>query len=66
MIKLPEPWVWDLYTPDQMRQAIRDAYEDAAKVCDELAELNRKAFSDSMWEQEECAAAIRKRKEDLK
>lgn len=35
--------------------------EECAKVCDELAELNRKAMTDSMWQQEECAAAIRAR-----
>lgn len=33
--------------------------EEAANVCDELAELNRRALSDSMWQQGECAAAIR-------
>ena len=35
--------------------------EACAKVCDELAELNRTSPTDSMWEQEECAAAIRAR-----
>lgn len=33
--------------------------ERAAKVCDELAELNRVAATDSMWQWGECAAAIR-------
>lgn len=34
--------------------------ERCARSCDELAELNRKATTDSMWQQGECAAAIRK------
>ncbi|OYQ41076.1 hypothetical protein CHU94_08170 [Rhodoferax sp. TH121] len=46
-----------------IKQVRNAALEDAAKVCDELAELNRKAMTDSMWQQEECAAAIRTRKE---
>lgn len=33
--------------------------EEAAVTCDELAEVNRKAFTDSMWQQGECAAHIR-------
>lgn len=37
--------------------------EACATVCDELAELNRRASTDSMWQQGECAAAIRNRKE---
>lgn len=32
--------------------------EASAKVCDELAQLNRWDSGDSMWQQEECAAAI--------
>jgi len=35
--------------------------EACAKVCDELAELNRFSETDSMWEWGECAAAIRAR-----
>jgi hypothetical protein len=35
--------------------------EQCAKVCDELAELNRLSLSDSMWQQGECAAVIRAR-----
>ena len=35
--------------------------EACAKVCDELAELNRTAPTDSMWQWGECAAAIRTR-----
>ena len=35
--------------------------EVCAKVCDELAELNRTAPADSMWQWGECAAAIRAR-----
>lgn len=33
--------------------------EECAKVCDELAEDNRVSPTDSMWQWEECAAAIR-------
>ena len=36
--------------------------EECAKACDELAEINRRASTDSMWQQGECAAAIRARK----
>lgn len=35
------------------------ALEEAAKVCDELAELGRTSPTDSMWQHGECAAAIR-------
>lgn len=38
--------------------------EEAAKICTELAELNRKAMTDSMWQQEECAAAIESLKDN--
>ena len=40
MIKLPEPSGFDVhmrrstYTADQLKQAIRDALEEAAKVCE--------------------------------
>ena len=33
--------------------------EEAAKACDELAELSRTSPTDSMWQHGECAAAIR-------
>ena len=35
--------------------------EECAKVCEELAALNRTNETDAMWEWEECAAAIRNR-----
>lgn len=35
--------------------------EACAQVCDELAELNRTAPTDSMWQWGECAVAIRAR-----
>jgi hypothetical protein len=35
--------------------------KECAKVCDELAELNRQEPTDSMWQWGECAAAIRAR-----
>lgn len=38
--------------------------EEAAKVCCELAELNRTVATDSMWQWYECAAAIRALKGD--
>mgnify|MGYP003345571113 CR=1 FL=1 len=35
--------------------------EACAKVCEDLAELNRVSPTDSMWEWGECSAAIRAR-----
>ncbi len=35
--------------------------EACAKVCEELAALNRSSPTDSMWQWGECAAAIRAR-----
>jgi hypothetical protein len=43
---------------DLIRQKER---EECAKVCDELAELNRTSPTNSMWQWAECAAAIRAR-----
>ena len=37
--------------------------EACAKLCDDLAELNRTSETDSMWQWGECAAAIRARKD---
>ena len=71
MIKLPVPFrkqgqqiaadgdtkvFCDLFSKEQMRQAIRDAYEDAAKVCE---------AADDWHPQEVIADAIRKLKEDV-
>jgi hypothetical protein len=50
MIKLPEPIKtygksknnpvkFGVYSEAQLKQAVRDAYEEAAKKCDEYAEL---------------------------
>ena len=70
MIKLPEP-TGTIYDPDagyldtyqftesQMRQAIKDAYEAAAKVCDEHLEY-------PSLTPRHCADTIRKLKEELK
>jgi len=61
-MKLPKPvWMGDIpgYTEAQMRQAIRDAYEEAAKVCESLAMQQDTDVRD------ECAAAIRKLKEEV-
>jgi hypothetical protein len=49
-------------TPEGLAKFAELVLEEAANVCDELAELNRRALSDSMWQQGECAAAIRARK----
>ena len=38
--------------------------DEAQQICTELAELNRKAMTDSMWQQEECAAAIESLKDN--
>lgn len=76
MIKLPEPakripwqttrggkWVSgadDFYSADQLKQAIRDALEEAAKVCmSQWSNVAEKLYGI------ECAAAIRKLKEDI-
>lgn len=82
MIKLPEPaapsrWKGDphLYSEDQLKQAIRDALEEAAKACDKRSDVlgahlppglaadyfTRGAESASRRN----AAAIRKLKEDI-
>ena len=44
-----------------VRKAVAKEREACAQVCDELAELNRTAPTDSMWQWGECAAAIRTR-----
>jgi hypothetical protein len=44
-----------------IKKAVAYEREACAKVCDELAELNRFSETDSMWEWGECAAAIRAR-----
>lgn len=61
MIKLPEPAgksliMGDVFTADQLKQAIRDALEEAAKVCDQMHEEDRPG---------DYAYAIRKLKEDI-
>ena len=70
-MKLPEPVIIGMeevdfntfeprkgYTESQMRQAIRDALEEAAKVCDEHLEY-------PSLTPRHCADAIRKLKEDV-
>lgn len=61
-MKLPaKVWLGDIpgYTAEQMRQAIRDALEEAALVCESLAMQQDTDVRD------ECAAAIRKLKEEV-
>lgn len=83
MIKLPEPAgqsliMGNVFTADQLKQAIRDALEEAAKVCDRLSVGTMDAqqgppetLSNVMLRQVavlghgECATAIRKLKEDM-
>ena len=43
----------------QLEEARNQVLEEAAKVCDELAELSRTSPTDSMRQHGECAAAIR-------
>ena len=65
------PKILMMATPDELHRFAQAAFklgrnsglEEAAKVCTELAELNRKAMTDSMWQQEECASAIESLKE---
>lgn len=47
---------------DELERFAALVLEDAAKVCDELAELSRESETDSMWQHGECAAAIRSMK----
>lgn len=80
MIKLPEPAAVEsthgcnakgpyrhhtfYYTADQLKQAIRDALEEAAKVCEGFKQGNSATYIDDDWA-DMCAAAIRKLKEDI-
>lgn len=52
-----------LYTEAQMRQAIKDAYEEAAKVCDEHGDLGNLIYAGTSAII--CAEAIRKLGESL-
>lgn len=61
-VQLPVHMAWKGYQA-AYAAGQRAEREACAKVCDELAELNRRASTDSMWQQGECAAAIRNRKE---
>ena len=54
---------FDALCKGRVEAAVKAEREACAKVCDELAELNRTSPTDSMWEQEECASAIRARGE---
>jgi hypothetical protein len=50
----------EFYSADQLKQAIRDALEEAARVCEsEWSNAAEKLYGI------ECAAAIRKLKEDI-
>jgi hypothetical protein len=57
-----------VYLDEEQRVAYRVARaaaaerEACARVCEELAALNRSSPTDSMWQWGECAAAIRARK----
>ncbi len=62
------PYYWNDNVPCHLKQLEAFAKlvaakerEACAKVCEELAELNRFSETDSMWEWGECAAAIRAR-----
>lgn len=56
------PFVFDNFDIIKFSRLLLQAErEECARVCGDLAELNRKAMTDSMWPQEECAAAIRAR-----
>jgi len=72
MIKLPEPAMKSMslsnewtpfYTESQLRQAIRDALEAAAKVCEGLE--SKSGNAPYMPNGYSCAAAIRGLKEDV-
>ena len=52
----PAYWAWEGWVA-----GVKAEREACAKVCDELAELNRQNPTDALWQWEECAAAIRNR-----
>ena len=52
----PAYWAWEGWLA-----GVKAEREACAKVCDELAELNRQNPTDALWQWEECAAAIRNR-----
>ena len=52
----PAYWAWEGWVA-----GVKAEREACAKVCDELAELNRQSPTDAVWQWEECAAAIRNR-----
>jgi hypothetical protein len=52
---------YDATFVEAVTEAVANEREACAKVCDELAELNRFSETDSMWEWSECSAAIRAR-----
>ena len=71
MIKLPEPAhrgpdgtgsYFDSYTTEQMRQAIKDAYEDAAQACTNIAISPSNVI---LGVAIECSDAIRKLSENI-
>lgn len=59
------PYCMWLFTPQELEKfaasVIAKEREACAKLCDELAELNRSSPTDSLWQWGECAAAIRAR-----
>ena len=72
MINLPEPALkpfalGDCYTADQLKQSIRDALEEAAKVVAETKEWKNGKWTSTICPTttEAVAAAIRKLKEDI-
>ena len=64
MTRRPADWqcrapYWDVVIDPELEHFADLVLEEAAKVCDELAELSRTSPTDSMWQHGECAAAIR-------
>ena len=62
MIKLPEPFIQyegckPMFTEAQLKQAVRDALEEAAKVCDDMKRQINVNGQNGRYK--ECAAAIR-------
>jgi len=52
----PAYWAWEGWLA-----GVKAEREACAKVCNELAELNRQSPTDALWQWDECAAAIRNR-----
>lgn len=63
LMQSSNPEIAQTFEPAYSKQAIRDALEEAAKVCEGFKQGNSATYIDDDWA-DMCAAAIRKLKED--